>query len=32
MFQNKTFTSKRTKMTDRRLVTKAMLKGSQMQN
>jgi hypothetical protein len=32
MFQNKIFASKRPKMRDRMLVTKAKLKGSQMQN
>jgi hypothetical protein len=31
-FQNKTFASKRPKMGDRRLATKAKLKVSQMQN
>jgi hypothetical protein len=31
-FQNKAFTSKQPKIRDRRLVTKAKLKGSQMQN
>jgi hypothetical protein len=31
-FQNKTFASKRPKMRDRGLATKAKLKGSQMQN
>jgi hypothetical protein len=31
-FQNKVFASKRPKMRDRRLATKAKLKGSQMQN
>jgi hypothetical protein len=32
MFQNKTFSSKRLKVRDRRLETKAKLKGGQMQN
>jgi hypothetical protein len=32
MFQNKTFASKRPEMGDRRLATKAKLKGSQMQS
>jgi hypothetical protein len=32
MFQNKAFASKGTKVRDRRLVTKAKLKGGQMQN
>jgi hypothetical protein len=31
-FQNKAFVAKRPKMRDRRLATKAKLKGSQMQN
>jgi hypothetical protein len=31
-FQNKTFASKGTKVRDRRLATKAKLKGGQMQN
>jgi hypothetical protein len=31
-FQNKAFTSKRTKVRDRRLAIKAKLKGGQMQN
>jgi hypothetical protein len=31
-FQNKAFASKRPKMRDRRLATKAKLKGSQVQN
>jgi hypothetical protein len=31
-FQNKTFASKGPKVTDRRLATKAKLKGGQMQN
>jgi hypothetical protein len=32
MFQNKAFASKRPEMRDRRLATKAKLKGSQVQN
>jgi hypothetical protein len=32
MFQNKAFASKRPKMRDRMLTTKAKLKGSQIQN
>jgi hypothetical protein len=32
MFHNKAFTSKRPEVRDRRLSTKAKLKGSQMQN
>jgi hypothetical protein len=32
IFQNKTFASKRPEMRDRRLATKAKLKGGQMQN
>jgi hypothetical protein len=32
MFQNKSFASKRSEMRDRKLATKAKLKGSQVQN